>query len=305
MGRRHWFVLVMAGAALAVGCDDAGTEPVREVGRRVVYMGNAAGNFEVYLFDPGVPSIEALTAQPGFDGFPAFHPDGADILFASDRGGDLDIYRMAPDGTDVIRLTDAQGDDSTPVYSPDGSSIVFSSERDGDREIYIMNADGSAQTRLTDSPGLDASPFFSSEGDAVFWISERAGFPQLLRVLLGGSDPEVVLGSDELLNRPGVDPVTGRLVYTSSPNTDAPPSFDLWLAEADGTDPVRLTRSALSEFGPSVSPDGRFIAFSVVFPTGEEDLFTLDTDTGEFEQITSVPGRELWPTWDPRSGGAR
>lgn len=286
---------------LFTGCgDDSPTSPGQASGRMIAFMSSANGDFEIYLFDPSGPSIEAITENEAFDGYPAFHPDGTSIVFTSDRDGDPELYRMSRDGSDVVRLTEASGDDSTPAYSPDGSLIAFASQRDGDSEIYIMNADGSGQRRLTDSPGLDSSPFFPPDGDALFWVSDRDGSQKIYRMALDGSDPQVVLGEpDEEIDRPGFDPASGRLIYSSTLSG----SPDLWRAEADGTEITRLTISAAPEIHPTVSPDGRAIAFSAALDSAEEDLFVLDPGTGEFIQITTGVGRDLWPAFDPSPGG--
>jgi Tol biopolymer transport system component len=298
-------ILLLGLALLAVGCAEPATAPEQAGGRLVAFMSDPTGNFEIYLLDPSNESIESLTANPGFDGYPHFHPDGQSLLFTSERSGrSQDIYRMSREGTGLLRLTEAEGRDITPVYSPDASRIVFVSERDEDLEIYIMNGDGSGQTRLTDSPGLDFAPVFSPDGEAIYFISERAGYRQILRMALDGSNLEFVLGEGELLARPGFDPATGRLFYAQSTRLPGAGlvSWDLWQAQADGSGATRLSESGISESDPVYSADGGVIAFSARLNTPDEDLFVWNPATGELDRITNSAGRDLWPTFDPTSG---
>lgn len=306
-GTRVWAAGVLAAgmAVLAAACAEPATAPEQAGGRLVAFMGDATGDFEIYLLDPSNESIQGLTANPGFDGFPHFHPNGQTLLFTSERiDGDAEIYRMARDGTDVVRLTESEGQDWYPVYSPDASLIVFASERDGDQEIYLMNADGSGQTRLTNSPGADFAPVFSPDGESIYFISERAEYRQILRMDLDGSNVELVLGEGEYLTRPGFDPVTGRLIYSKSARLPGSGSlsFDLWGAEADGSGQALLGGSGINGRDGVFSPDGELVVFSAFLNTPDEDLFVLDPATGELERITNSSGRDLWPTFDPLSG---
>lgn len=297
--------VTLAAVTLVSACAEPAGPTEQAGGRLLAFMSDPTGDFEIYLLDPSREDIRSLTAHPGFDGFPHFHPDGQSLLFTSERiGGDAEIYRMARDGTDVVRLTEAEGPDWYPAYSPDASRIVFASERDGDQEIYIMNADGSGQTRLTDSPGPDFHPVFSPDGTAIYFVSERAEYPQILRMDADGSNVEVVLGEGESLTRPGFDPATGRLIYSKSVRLpgNGPLTFDLWRAEADGSGEVPLGGSGINARDGVFSADGGLVAFSAFPNTPDEDLLILDLDTGELERITNSSGRDLWPTFDPSSG---
>ena len=54
----------------------------------------------------GDDNLLRLTDSDGYDGAPAWSPDGRKIAFVSDRDGDRDIYVMDADGSNVERLTE-------------------------------------------------------------------------------------------------------------------------------------------------------------------------------------------------------
>ncbi len=125
-----------------------------------------------------------ITDGDGFDGEPAWSPDGKYIAFASDRGtrggrANVDLYVAEADGTIVARLTTERGADSAPDWSPDGTKIVFESERrrPGSSDIYVVDLvrqeDGGtpirdgAIRRIT--AAADArTPVWTPEGEIIY-----------------------------------------------------------------------------------------------------------------------------------------
>src|SRR3990172_8339349 len=58
---------------------------------------------------------------------------------------------------------------------------------------------------------------------------------------------------------------------------------DIWLVEADGSNPRRLTNNIARDFSPRFSPDGRWIAFTSA-RTGNDDVFLVSTTGGRSER---------------------
>jgi len=86
-------------------------------------------------------------------------------------------------------------------------------------------------------------------------------------------------------------------------DTDAAQS-DLWRARFDGSDRRALTRTPdTDEYGPAVSPDGRWIAF--LSDRGGEGVETqvwiMPSDGGEAEALTKFPGGVEEFDWSPDS----
>lgn len=59
-----------------------------------------------------------LTDQAGDDSFPAWSPDGVQIVFTSGRTGHNEIYVMNSDGSAVRQLTDTGAQNWSPAWQP-------------------------------------------------------------------------------------------------------------------------------------------------------------------------------------------
>jgi Tol biopolymer transport system component len=79
-------------------------------GSRIVFMSNAAGNWDLYSVSADGGSPQRLTDDPADDGLPTFSPDGSKIAYVTKRGGTWSIWQMDPDGENETKLFDLGGD---------------------------------------------------------------------------------------------------------------------------------------------------------------------------------------------------
>ena len=67
---------------------------------------------------------------------------------------------------------------------------------------------------------------------------------------------------------------------------------DIWVADADGGHPRRLTSHPGEEQSPYFSPDGKSIAFTASYD-GNVDAYVIPTEGGEPTRLTWHPGDDL------------
>lgn len=75
-------------------------------------------------------------------------------------------------------------------------------------------------------------------------------------------------------------------------------SNDLWIADLDGSNPVRLTSDEGYESSPKFSPDGKYIAFTAQYD-GNSDVYIIPIEGGIPQRLTYHPGYDQVQDFTP------
>ena len=246
----------------------------------------------------------------------------AQIAFVSERDGNAEIYVMDTDGNNRRRLTENRSDDWSPSWSPDGKRIVFVSDRDEhpdvipgwfNSEIYIMDADGSNPQNLTNNPADDRSPSWSPDGKRIVFSSNRDGFKNAERVItheiyvmdVDGGNPQNLTNNLNNDSSPSWSPDGKRIVFSSVRDGHFENEFgitdEIYVMDADGGNPQRLTENPKNDWDPVWSPDGKRIAFAADRKGDlvNFEIYAMDAN-GENEQRLTENRSDDWsPSWSP------
>jgi Tol biopolymer transport system component len=177
------------------------------------------GKVDIGSIRPDGTGYTDVTEGAGNNGFPAFSPDGGEIVFRSGRGGSKNLYIMSSQGTNLRRLTEGSWTDTMSDWSPSGEWIAFASDRGGDFEIWLIHPDGTGLHRLV-SGARNNHPHFSPDSRWIVFTSRRAGF------------------SAEEISLP----------------QQPQPYGDLFAIRLDGTGLTRLTHNGFEEGTPAWGP---------------------------------------------------
>jgi TolB protein len=214
------------------------------------------------------------------------------LLHKRYTGGANDAGRIAK------RIADDVVEAFTGKRGVASTEIAYVSSRSGAPEIWVMDADGGHARQATRNKSINGFPAWSPDGNAIVYMSylfERS--PHLFRLVRGGGlkAGRMLEGLDGKtpVYRGVYDPSGQRLAVVVS--MDGAP--EIYVVDADGRNPRRLTRHQAIDVSPTWSPDGRRIAF-VSDRSGTPNLYVMDADGGNLRRLT-FGGYHTAPAWSP------
>lgn len=194
---------------------------------------------------PGPLRVTPLTSYPGTQAFPTFSPDGRELAFSwnGEKQDQFDIYRKPLGAEAPRRLTSDAASECHLAWSPDGAWIAFihcgaeAAAPAGKTSLYVIPSGGGPKRRIADIYD-GANPF-----ERPFtWTSDSKAL--ISAKGLGGSvEAGLVLLSVE----------TGARIQELTW-----PQRGSW------------------DSNPTISPDGRTLAFSRWIASGVADIYLLD-----------------------------
>lgn len=236
----------------------------------------------------------------------------------------------------VRRLT-STGSNAEAYWSHDGKRIVFQSTRDGHPcdQLYVMDADGGNQRLVSTGKGRVTCGWFLPGDRKLIFASTHADAPgcpeappftpgtyrwpvfqgyDLFVVGLDGTEPKPFLPAPGYDAEATVAPNGKWLVFTSERGGDV----DLWRADLDGRNLLRLTDGTGYDGGAVFSPDSRMIAWRTNYPKDAAatvkyrdllkqhlvepmamDIWVMQADGSAKRQVTRLPGAAFAPIFTP------
>ena len=253
-------------------------------GRSLVFDGKMAGdaNHQVYTVCLDGTGLRRINDR-GVDACSFFRPDGKGLIWTSTKDhldmppGNYSDVRDYPQGAEIyisdleggnaVRLTDNRFYDAEVTYAPDGHAILFGRQIEGRMDLWTMDPDGRNQRQITHTPDWQ-------EGGAVFmpdsktiitraWkISDETLPVKPMHLFLLAEDGswrrQVTTGEGTHWSPyPAPDGVHAAYVRVLPPR-----NFEIFLLNLETGEDKRLTVYDGFDGFPSISPDGRLLAFS-------------------------------------------
>lgn len=252
--------------------------------------------------------LKALTnTNPTENKYPAWSPDGQQIVFSSGDAEGAGLFVMNANGTNVKRLTNE--DDFAAAWSPDGKRIAFTRRGDSSTQILVVPvsagpAEQNALTALTDGSAFDMDPAWSPDGSKILFATNRttdgSGYNSLVTMDGDGKNVRDLLRTENLQGNvyPAWSPNGKQIVYT---DRSASGSHQLFRIDADGTHKTQLTNHGQFSTFAAWSPDGRKIAY--LYYNGDKGtLYVINADGTDpkallTDQCTILGSR---PSWKPK-----
>jgi dipeptidyl aminopeptidase/acylaminoacyl peptidase len=226
---------------------------------------------------------------------PRLSPDGRQIVFVksepdwkSDRRVGH-IWRINSDGSGLLQMTNGAEGESSPRWAPDGMSIAFVAKRIADHDsvaqIFLIARDGgearsltshvTAVSQITWSPDGAALYFLAAEPksdqqkarekakDDVFMFDENYQQVHLWNVAVATKAEHRTTEGDYSVLAYTLSADGKRIVFHRGPTPLLGDDMlsEVWLMDADGTNPRQITHNKIQESWAELSPDGSQILF--------------------------------------------
>ncbi len=170
---------------------------------------------------------------------------------------------MNTDGSNPLNLTNNPSNNDQPVWSHDLKQIAFVSDRDGNPEICVMDSSGFNQRCLTNNHTPNRKPNKLRPQDSY----------------------------------PAWSPDDQKLAFVSTRERNHNPQ--VFVMNADGSNPINLTKKISTDTQPAWSPDGSQIAF-VSNREGLSNVFVMAADgTGQKRLTHPLKGGDIEPNYVP------
>jgi Tol biopolymer transport system component len=242
-----------------------------------------------------------FTAPAGFHShFPLWSPDAAFIYLVQGALPDkLDIWRIPPTGGSPERITSHNSRVTHPILLDQHTLMYLAADPDGSGPwLYSMDVERRIPHRIPS--GLDKYTSLAASADGHRLVATRATPNQTLWRLPITDSPTPVSETNRipLTTSTGFSPRLGPgyLLYVSTAGTGE----SIWKL-ANGNSTELWHADAAQVFGgPAISPDGRYVAFSIR-QNAKTLLYVMQSDGTNARIVADSLDLQGTPAWTPDS----
>jgi TolB protein len=253
------------------------------VSGRIVYpaFNPSVNNYDVWMVNIATGEQIPVASESSQ---PAFNKDGSLLAYRSWGLSTRGIFFRDFVGGRGGKVTNF-GEDGLPTWSPDGFTFTFSSRKEGDRvsRIYVGNQEGGESFGLsfqgeypaTFPDGRLVIKGCTPTGDCGIFVMGASG---------GG---ETKISGDGGDTAPAPSPDGSKVALMSIGRGGS--NWEIWVVNADGSDPKRLTENNSNEGLPTWSPDGQSIAY-VSDQGGAWAIWVMNADGSNQRKLADMKG---------------
>jgi TolB protein len=163
------------------------------------------------------------------------------------------------------------------------------------KRVAVMDSDGFNHNYVTPGGTTALSPRLSPRGDRVAFVSYLGGVPHIRIAELSSGDQRPLLPNYAGMSfAPRYSPDGSQIVFSMANGGNT----DIYVVNATGGVPRRLTTSPGVDTDPSFSPDGSKIVFESD-RSGTQQLYVMNADGSNQRRVSFGGGWYASPEWSP------
>ncbi len=213
----------------------------------------------------------------------------AAVLLAQATGGDPATLvaaevQEAKHLKNIRQVTSGLAKAGEGYFRPDGGAIIYQGVRPGTEDYQIFTQElvaGSKPVMVSTGRGKCTCAYYHPDGKSILFASSHL-------------DPAL---SSEGKAEPAPKP-PGYNREGRSYRWDFEPAMDIFKADLDGSNLVRLTDTPGYDAEGTYSPDGKQIVFTS-FRDGDAEIYIMDADGKNPRRITHIKGYDGGPFFSP------
>ena len=254
---------------------------------------------EMKVTGPSVPVVEGVMSFGWYRGAHfSVSPNGSLIYIPGSTATPTNNRIVRVDRTGKVEtLPFPPGDYQSPRISPDGERMLIV-EYEPEPYLWVCELARGAKRRFTDDRGQTFWAIWSLDGKQIVFNSSLGGANMdLYSKPSDGSAQETLVtestGHFHLLPKSWADDGKTLIITKGDPNI----GFDIEKLPEGAYTPQPLINTSYNEFHPTISPSGRWIAYSSDESGRAEIYIKPYPGPGGAIPVTTEGGRE--PVWDP------
>jgi TolB protein len=178
-----------------------------------------------------------------------------------------------------------------------GTKIYFVSDRTGHKEIWSMDYDGSNQKQITRYNSISTFPCVSPDGTKIAFTTYYQGFPKIFMHSTETGRKLPFYNQAASMSAPGdFTPDNKKLLLYS---TAAGKESQIFSANVDGSDLVRISSARAIEVEPKVNPRNPRQLVFVSGRSGLPQIYRMNIDGADASRLTNGEGEAVNPSWSP------
>jgi len=139
---------------------------------RIVYTGDHAENWDLFIADMDGQNARQLSFDGRFHDSPTACENGQSVVYTTDSLGAQHLWKLDLKSGSSVQITNGSGE-SDPACAPAGDTVYYIGRiSGGQKAIFKMSLAGATPVQLSEQPPVD-SPCVSPDGKHLLFAAER------------------------------------------------------------------------------------------------------------------------------------